>query len=470
MRLSNQSIRKKGGDAGKASPSSSYKHMKHINEKHPAHENMDRGACEDRLNFTTYNQQLIHKEIMGSNEIKFEYPKHDSEYTFSTSSTFVNEDNESGEPLKSFEKRLLRKIDVRLMPITILTFFVACLDRSNIGNARLGGLEKDLGLSSGQYQIALAVFFIGEVVMKIPSNMVLHKFAPSKWIPFIMIVWSAVTCCMAVIQDYKDLIVTRVLLGITEAGLAPGIIYLLSMWYSPKELATRFAVYYSGGVSAGAFGFLTDKERVYLMTQLGDDSMTTKQPVSTKEFTKNGIVLAFKDWKIYHTMLIKTICGITINSITLFLPTLLYSMGFDILKSQLLTVPPYLVAMCFSLLVALHSDKVGERPAHVIGPALLAILGFVLMSASLNRGVSYFATFLCSSGVWTMSPIMLTWVADIFPFPHEKRLIAQAMVLTLSNISGIISSNLYPSRDAPSYRKNNPFHLFNIIIAHLSYH
>src|SRR3954453_4999499 len=72
-----------------------------------------------------------------------------------------------------FEKKLLRKIDKRLLPVMFASFFVACLDRSNIGNARLAGLEKSLNLSDQQYQIILAVFFVGEVAMKIPSNLVI---------------------------------------------------------------------------------------------------------------------------------------------------------------------------------------------------------------------------------------------------------------------------------------------------------
>lgn len=71
-----------------------------------------------------------------------------------------------------FEKQLLRKIDFRLLPIILASFFVACLDRSNIGNARLAGIEKDLKMNDQQFQIVLAMFFVGEVTMKIPSNLV----------------------------------------------------------------------------------------------------------------------------------------------------------------------------------------------------------------------------------------------------------------------------------------------------------
>jgi hypothetical protein len=72
-----------------------------------------------------------------------------------------------------FEKKLLRKIDLRLLPIILASFFVACLDRSNIGNARLAGIERDLNMNDQQFQIVLAMFFVGEVAMKIPSNLVI---------------------------------------------------------------------------------------------------------------------------------------------------------------------------------------------------------------------------------------------------------------------------------------------------------
>ncbi|CAB4400327.1 unnamed protein product [Rhizophagus irregularis] len=408
-----------------------------------------------------------------------------------------------------FEKQLLRKIDFRLLPIILASFFVACLDRSNIGNARLAGIEKDLKMNDQQFQIVLAMFFVGEVTMKIPSNLLLHKFTPSVWIPFIMFLWSITTCCMSVVENFEELCFTRLFLGLTEAGMLPGVMYLLSMWYNPEDLATRLTIFYCGGALAGAFGgfisfvvtgnmngilgmegwrwllliegicslfisiiayfllpdfpsrakFLTTNERNLILNRLEtpNNGSYENDNRSSKEFSKDGIILAFSDWKTYYMMIMKTFSGVVLNSIALHLPILINSMINDTLKSQILTVPPYIFACGFSLLMALHSDKTKERPIHLSIAAIISLIGFIILGTSNDIVVSYLATFLCTSGLWSLSPILLTWITDIFAFPKEKRLVAQAMVLTLSNLSGIISSNLYPKSDGPTYFFGNIF-------------
>ncbi|GBB97569.1 hypothetical protein RclHR1_03000012 [Rhizophagus clarus] len=407
-----------------------------------------------------------------------------------------------------FERKLLRKIDLRLLPIIFASFFVACLDRSNIGNARLAGIEKDLNLNDQQFQIVLAMFFVGEVAMKIPSNLLLHKFTPSVWIPFIMLLWSITTCCMATVKNFEELCFTRLFLGLTEAGMLPGVMYLLSMWYSSEDLATRITIFYCGGALAGAFGgfisfiitgnmngtfgiegwrwlllvegicsliisiiayfllpdfpsrakFLTTQERNLILNRLEIPNEPYKEDNrSSEEYSKDGILLAFSDWKTYYMMIMKTFSGIVLNSIALHLPTIVNSMIDNTLQSQILTVPPYIFACGFSLLMALHSDKTKERPIHLSIAAIISSIGFIILGTSHNIIVSYLATVLCTSGLWSLSPILLTWVTDIFAFPQEKRLVAQAMVLTLSNLSGIISSNLYPKSDGPTYFFGNIF-------------
>ncbi|CAG8510522.1 4147_t:CDS:2 [Scutellospora calospora] len=82
------------------------------------------------------------------------------------------------------------------------------------------------------------------------------KFTPSKWIPFLMILWFAVICCMAAVNNFGELITTRILLGVAEAGFSPGAFFLLSMWYRQSQLAARFTIFFSGSALAGVFGGL----------------------------------------------------------------------------------------------------------------------------------------------------------------------------------------------------------------------
>lgn len=115
-------------------------------------------------------------------------------------------------------------------------------------------MTADLHMTSGQYSLSLVVFFISYVIFEIPSNLILSKTRPSVFIPIIMVLWGIVTCCMAVVDSYKQLIALRLIVGMLEAGFAPGILLLLSSWYKRNEQSKRFAVYISAAVLSGAFG------------------------------------------------------------------------------------------------------------------------------------------------------------------------------------------------------------------------
>jgi MFS family permease len=117
-------------------------------------------------------------------------------------------------------------------------------------------MANDLQLSSNQYSIALVVFFVTYVAFEPPSNMLLVRLKPSIYLPAIMVLWGALTCCMAVIQDFKHLVALRVLVGVFESGFAPGVILIISSWYKKDEQSKRFGVYMSAAILSGAFGGL----------------------------------------------------------------------------------------------------------------------------------------------------------------------------------------------------------------------
>lgn len=124
----------------------------------------------------------------------------------------------------------------------------------SIGNAKVAGMMTDLGLSSGQYSLAIIVFFISYIVFEIPSNLILARTRPSRYLPGIMVLWGAVACCTAAVQSYQALVAVRFVLGILEAGYPVGVSLLLSSWYKRDEQAKRFSIFYSAAVLSGAFG------------------------------------------------------------------------------------------------------------------------------------------------------------------------------------------------------------------------
>ena len=126
---------------------------------------------------------------------------------------------------ESTTKALIRKIDYHLIPFLALLYLLSFLDRTNIGNARLDTLEKDLGLTGLQYNDALAIFFPFYVAAEVPSNMAMKRFRPSIWIPSIMVAWGVCCTLMGIVKNYQGLMAARVFLGIAEGGLFPGVTY-----------------------------------------------------------------------------------------------------------------------------------------------------------------------------------------------------------------------------------------------------
>jgi len=157
---------------------------------------------------------------------------------------------------ESATKALIRKIDYHLIPFLALLYLLSFLDRTNIGNARLDTLEKDLNLTGLQYNDALAIFFPFYVAAEVPSNMAMKRFRPSIWIPSIMVAWGVCCTLMGIVKNYEGLLAARVFLGIAEGGLFPGVTYYITMWYKRHECGLRMAIFFSAATAAGAFGGL----------------------------------------------------------------------------------------------------------------------------------------------------------------------------------------------------------------------
>ncbi|KAK1228308.1 hypothetical protein PQX77_008653 [Marasmius sp. AFHP31] len=174
------------------------------------------------------------------------------------------------------EARMWRKIDLRLLPILGSMYCMSFLDRGasvvlvsfdycyslrggwkgNIGNARLQGLEADLGLVGNQYNIALTMFFIPYCIFECPSNLILKRARPRIWLPGITVVWGTVMTVMGLVKNYPQLVTCRVFLGIAEAGLFPGVIYHFTIWYPRHMLQLRIGLFYGTAALSGAFSGL----------------------------------------------------------------------------------------------------------------------------------------------------------------------------------------------------------------------
>lgn len=140
------------------------------------------------------------------------------------------------------ERALLRKLDRWIVPPVMLLYLFSFLDRVNIGNARLYGMEEDLNLVGNQYQIAVSLLFVTYISSELPSNLVIKKFTPSRWLSFITTAWGVVATLTGITQGFKGLVACRIILGALEGGLFPGLGMFSSRdaWWLMISMLTEF--------------------------------------------------------------------------------------------------------------------------------------------------------------------------------------------------------------------------------------
>src|SRR5919202_3178242 len=125
--------------------------------------------------------------------------------------------------------RTIRRITWRIVPFIILLYFIAFIDRVNIGFASLT-MNKDLGFSPTVFGFGAGIFFLGYFLFEVPSNLVLEKVGARLWIARIMVTWGAISCAMMFVHTPLSFYVLRFLLGIAEAGFFPGVVLYITYW------------------------------------------------------------------------------------------------------------------------------------------------------------------------------------------------------------------------------------------------
>ncbi|KAJ3538379.1 hypothetical protein NMY22_g5189 [Coprinellus aureogranulatus] len=154
------------------------------------------------------------------------------------------------------EKRLVKKLDWILLPLFTSIYVCNFIDRTSIGNAKVAGLEADLGMHGAQLNVALTIFYIFYVIGDVPCNLLLKQFG-SIMLALLVIGFGLISMLSAFLQNYGGLIASRVFLGLTESGTLAGLIYVMSRYYRKHELVLRVGIFFGIGPSiAGAFGGL----------------------------------------------------------------------------------------------------------------------------------------------------------------------------------------------------------------------
>ncbi|KAK2050127.1 major facilitator superfamily transporter [Colletotrichum somersetense] len=399
-------------------------------------------------------------------------------------------DAELAEALRNYvpgtreERQLVKKIDLFLMPILWIMYILNYVDRTNIGNAKIAGMQKDLGLTDDGYAWVLSIFFFGYLICEVPSNMILSRSRPSVFLPGIMLVWGALSALMSISKSYGALLGFRFVLGCVEAGFFPGVLYLLSCWYTRAELGKRFAIFYTAAVLSGAFGGLlagaitanlhdahgiagwrwlfivegvatVGVALVAFFRQLASIRIIADGIASGGQNRKrlshwNAFVAAVADPRTYAFVLLFML-DVGAGTISYFIPTITLTLGYGTVTAQYMTVPIYAVAAVCLNIVAWSSDRHVERRWHVAAPLALGFACSVVCAAVQTAVVRYVMICFVAAGIWSALPLVLSWTSGVVSLPPEKRAIVLAMVNAFGNFSSVYGSRIWPSKDAPAY-------------------
>ncbi len=343
--------------------------------------------------------------------------------------------------------RTLARVSRRLIPFLFVLYMFAYLDRVNVGYAALF-IRRDLGFSDTVYGTGAGLFFLSYALFEVPSNLILLRVGPRRWIGVLMVVWGLISASMPLARTPAEFYLLRFLLGAAEAGFFPGIVVYLTYWFPKQQRARALARFMAATAVAGVIGaplsnlllrlngvggvagwkwlfvgegvpsillgvlvfrvltddplgarWLQEDERQWLTETLEAEraEISADHSIHLRDVWRNGTM-----WRlatIYFAM------SVGLYSLSLWLPVVLKQLsGASEARVILLTTIPWLLATVAMLSIAHGSDKRQERRGFLLASLLAAILGFGLSALVANPWLAIAALSLAAAGVWGCLP------------------------------------------------------------------
>ena len=320
------------------------------------------------------------------------------------------------------EKETMRKVGIRLLPFLIICYFIAYVDRVNVGFAALT-MNKDLGLSAAAFGLGAGLFFVAYVLFEIPSNLALERFGARRWIARIMISWGLVGIGSAFVTGPVGFSVSRFLLGAAEAGFFPGVILYLTYWF-PKAYRARIVAMFMVAIPLSSFvgsplsaallsldgmaglrgwqwllileaipaillglaslvvlpskpaegRFLTAEQKAWLEGRLAAE----RQAALGRDSGHGSIWSVLTNKQVWLLAVIYSGSSATSNTLSLWMPQILKGFGLSNLETGLLNMIPFGIASAFMIFWGLRADKSGERIWSTALPLALTSISFAL--------------------------------------------------------------------------------------------
>uniref|UniRef100_A0A093VJ02 Putative transporter n=1 Tax=Talaromyces marneffei PM1 TaxID=1077442 RepID=A0A093VJ02_TALMA len=411
------------------------------------------------------------------------------------------------------EKKIVRKIDLRICTFACLTFFALQLDRGNLVQATSDNMLTDLGLTTNDYNTGNTIFYVCFLFAELPSQLISKRLGPDRWIPIQMVSWSLIASCQAFLTGRSTFFATRASLGLFEGGFIPDTILFLSYWYTSKELPVRLSFFWSAyemtaiigaflafgflhihtntgtgqwrylfaleglitGVigifaafympasptqTAGRFrgksGWFSEREEKIMVNRVIRDDPSKGSMHNRQAITPKLLLEALFDYDMWPIYILGLVWLIPTNPVNSYLSLELRSLGFDTFKTNLLTIPAYAMFILNLGLFTWLSEKLNQR---LLLGAFAEIWNLIFLIA--------LEVLPANKSTWSRYVLLILLIGS--PYMHavivamtsrnsgsvRTRTIASAVYNMTVQASGIIGTNIYRSDDAPLYLRGN---------------
>jgi len=393
------------------------------------------------------------------------------------------------------EKRVRRKLDMRIVPLLAALYLLAFLDRSNIGNARIAGMEEDLHLSSSQYQWLLTIFYISYIVFGFLAIM-WKVVPPHRWAAACVLSWGIVSTAQAGVSSWGGMMALRFLMGAFEIAYGPGVPFLLSFFYLRHELGLRAGLFLSAaplantfagalayGITSGhpsfakwrvlflveglptvvmavvAWFFLPDSpEKARFLNEEEKACARARGVRQAGAATRIGginwkeMLEGFMDVKGWILGLMYFSGNVAFSSLPVFLPSILLAMGFSSVNAQGLTAPPFFLSFLTVIATCYIADRTQQRGIVIAILTAIGGTGYVILAAAKSVGARYFGVFLAAAGIFPAIANVLPWVTN--NQGSDTRRGTGIVILNLVGQCGpLLGTRLYPTSEGPFYVK-----------------
>ncbi|KAF9459783.1 major facilitator superfamily domain-containing protein [Collybia nuda] len=410
-----------------------------------------------------------------------------------------------GDELTTFdpvlEKIVWRKMDKWILPVVAMFYLLSFLDRTNLGNARVAGLQTDLKMTDKEYSIALTLTYVPYIVAELPSNLLLKTVGPNLMLPTMLTLWGVVTTLQGVVKSYQGLLACRFFLGLFEGGVFPGLVLYLSFFYPRQQLQWRISAFFSTASISGAFSgllafgiinmegvgnrpgwawifileglftflfgvsayftlprsplhapFFSEKEKLYVVERLREAG-STGQDEDADKFSWREVGQALLLPQVWMLAIIFFFDGSILYGLAYFTPSIVQTLGYTAARAQLMSVPPYASCFVVTMIAAYVSDRYHCRGFVSMFCSILCIVGLSMFLGSSSHTVKYGSLFLSITGAYCAAAALSTWSANNAA-PHTRRATAIAIGFIMTNSGGILATWLLGSLSpSPLYTK-----------------